>query len=75
MNDDAGHRIEAFMPSMDGYILNGNQVDRIVNNNNSRNFSGGVTINAYCPGLTVAQVADELGTAFYDAIRIPGRSL
>ena len=75
VNDDAGHRIEAFMPSMDGYILNGNQVDRIVNNNNSRNFSGGVTINAYCPGLTVAQVADELGAAFYDAIRIPGRSL
>ena len=75
INDDAGHRIEAFVPGQNGYILNGNQVDRIVNNNNSRNFSGGVTINAYCPGLTVAQVADELGTAFYDAIRIPGRSL
>ena len=75
INDDAGHRIEAFVPGQNGYILNGNQVDRIVNNNNSRNFSGGVTINAYCPGLTVAQVAEELGTAFYDAIRIPGRSL
>lgn len=73
VNDDAGHRPEMFIPNMNGYILNGNQVDRITNNlNNSRNFSGGIQIYVNSYGTNVAEVADELGAAFSQRIRMSG---
>lgn len=75
INDDAGHRIEAFVPGQNGYILNGNQVDRIVNNNNSRNISGGINLYVQSYGMNVAEVAEELAVAFNNAIRIPGNAL
>lgn len=74
VNDDAGRRTEMFIPSQNGYILNGNQTDRIVNNN-SRNFSGGINIYVNSYGMNVAEVADELGAAFNNKIRMSGAML
>lgn len=75
VNDDAGRRTEWFIPGQDGYILNGNQVDRITNNNNSRNFSGGINIYVNSYGMNVAEVADELGAAFSNKLRMSGAML
>ena len=75
VNDDAGRRTEWFIPSQNGYILNGNQTDKIVNNNNSSNFSGGINIYVNSYGMNVAEVADELGAAFQNKIRMSGAML
>lgn len=76
VNDDAGRRTEWFIPSQNGYILNGNQTDRIMNSvNNSRNFSGGINIYVNSYGMNVAEVADELGAAFNNRIRMSGAML
>lgn len=76
VNDDAGRRTEWFIPSQNGYILNGNQTDRIMNSvNNSRNFSGGIQIYVNSYGMNVAEVADELGAAFQQKIRMSGAML
>lgn len=76
VNDDAGHRPEIFVPSVNGYVLNGNQTDRIMNSvNNSRNFSGGIQIYVNSYGMNVAEVADELGAAFQQKIRMSGAML
>ena len=77
VNDDAGRRKEWFIPDQNGYILNGNQVDRMINsnNNNSRNFSGGIQIYVNSYGMDVNEVADELGAAFSNKIRMSGAML
>ena len=76
VNDDAGRRTEWFIPSQNGYVLNGNQTDRIMNSvNNSRNFSGGIQIYVNSYGMNVAEVADELGAAFQQKIRMSGAML
>ena len=75
VNDDAGRRSEWFVPSQNGYILNGNQTDRIVNNSSSQNFSGGIQIYVNSYGMNVAEVADELGAAFQQKIRMSGAML
>lgn len=74
VNDDAGHRTEWFVPNQDGYILNGNQTDRIVNNNNSRSV-GNVNIYVNSYGTNVAEVADELGAAMNRKLRMSGAIL
>jgi hypothetical protein len=71
VNDDAGHRSEWYIPNQDGYILNGNQTDRIVNNNNSRSV-GDVNIYVQSYGMNVAEVADELGAAMNRKLRMSG---
>ena len=71
VNDDAGRRTEWFIPAQNGYILNGNQTDRIVNNSSSQNFGSiNIYVNSY--GMSVAEVADELGTAFQNKLRMSG---
>ena len=76
VNDDAGRRSEWFIPAQNGYILNGNQTDRIMNSvNNSRNFSGGINIYVNSYGMNVAEVADELGAAFQNKMRMSGAML
>lgn len=75
VNDDAGRRTEWFIPAQNGYILNGNQTDRIVNNSNSQNFTGGINIYVSSYGMNVAEVADELGAAFQNRIRMSGAML
>ena len=74
VNDDAGRRSEWFIPNQNGYILNGNQTDRIVNNNNSRTM-GNVNIYVNSYGMNVAEVADELGQAFSQRLRMSGAML
>lgn len=74
VNDDAGHRDEWFVPSQNGYILNGNQTDRIVNNNNQRSV-GSVNIFVESHGMNIAEVADELGEAFTNRLRMSGSTL
>lgn len=71
VNDDAGRRTEYFIPNQDGYILNGNQTDRIINNNNSRSV-GEVNIFVQSYGMNVAEVADELGAAMNQKLRMSG---
>ena len=72
INDDAGRRTEMFIPSTNGYILNGNQTDKIINNSSSQNFSGGINIYVNSYGMNIAEVADELGAAFQNKIRMSG---
>ena len=74
VNDDAGHRTEWFIPGQNGYILNGNQTDRIINNNNSRSV-GDVNIYVNSYGTNVAEVADELGAAMNNKLRMSGAIL
>lgn len=71
VNDDAGHRVEAFIPSTDGYILNGNQVDRIVNNNNQRTV-GDVNVYVSSYGMDLTTVSEELGNAIQNKLRSSG---
>lgn len=71
VNDDAGHRVEAFIPSTDGYILNGNQVDRIVNNNNQRTV-GDVNVYVSSYGMDLTTVSEELGNAVQNKLRSSG---
>lgn len=76
VNDDAGHRLEGFIPLTDGIVTNGNQTEKIMNNiNNSRNISGGINLYVQSYGMNVAEVAEELAVAFNNAIRIPGNAL
>lgn len=76
VNDDAGHRDEWFIPNTNGYILNGDQVDRIVNNyNNSSNFSGGINVYANSYGMDLATVSEELGYAIQQKLRMSGARL
>lgn len=76
VNDDAGHRPEIFMPFTDGYVLNGNQTDKIMNNyNNSRNFSGGVQIYVQYSGQNVRAFADQLGQIFEEKTRMSGSTV
>lgn len=76
VNDDAGHRPEWFIPDVPGTILNGNQTERLMNNiSNTKNFSGGINIYVNSYGMNVAEVADELGAAFANKIRMSGAML
>ena len=75
VNDDAGHRNEFFIPNTNGYILNGNQTDRIINNSSSQNFSGGINIYVNSYGMNVAEVAEELGMAVQNKLRMSGAML
>lgn len=74
VNDDAGHRTEWYIPGQDGYILNGNQTDRIVNNNNSRSV-GNVNIYVNSYGTNAEEIADELGAAMNRKLRMSGAIL
>lgn len=74
VGDDAQNRPEIFVPNVDGRFLNGDQTERILNNisnNNSRNI-GDVNIYVQSYGMNVAEVADELGAAFQNKIRMSG---
>lgn len=78
VGDDAQNRPEIYIPNTDGRFLNGDQTERILNNisnNNSRNFSGGINIYVNSYGMNVAEVADELGAAFNNRIRMSGATL
>lgn len=78
VGDDAQRRPEIYIPNTDGRILNGDQTERILNNisnNNSRNFSGGINIYVNSYGMNVAEVANELGAAFNNRIRMSGATL
>ena len=78
VGDDAQYRPEIYIPNTDGRFLNGDQTERILNNisnNNSRNFSGGINIYVNSYGMNVAEVADELGAAFNNRIRMSGATL
>ena len=75
VNDDAGHRNEFFIPNTNGYILNGNQTERIINNSSSQNFSGGINVYVNSYGTNVAEVADELGQAIQNKLRMSGAML
>ena len=78
VGDDAQKRPEIYIPDTNGRFINGDQTERILNNisnNNSRNFSGGINIYVNSFGMNVAEVADELGAAFQNKIRMSGAML
>ena len=77
VNDNAGGQIEGFIPFTDGYVLNGNQVDRMINsnNNNSRNFNGGINIYVTSTALSVDDLANDLGEAMNRKLRMSGAIL
>ena len=62
-----------FIPNVDGYILNGNDTQRVINNstNNSRSYGDlNVYVNSY--GTDAATIADEIGAAVNRKLRISG---
>lgn len=73
VNDDHARRIEAFVPAVPGYILNGNDTQKVINNstNNSRSF-GDVNIYVSNYGGNIDQLADKLGQAVSQRRRIAG---
>ncbi|MBQ6519479.1 MAG: hypothetical protein IJI14_12215 [Anaerolineaceae bacterium] len=73
VNDDAGRRMEMFVPNVDGYILNGNDTQRVINNNtnNSRNY-GDLIVNVNSYGSDAASIADEIGAAVNRKLRMAG---
>ena len=73
INDDAGHRIEAYVPAQNGYILNGNQVDRIINNNKiNKNNVGDVIVNLSTPYVDPSSIAESLGVLLQQKLRMCG---
>lgn len=73
VNDDNGRRIETFVPNVDGYILNGNDTQRVINNstNNSKTYGDlNVYVNSY--GTDAASIADEIGAALNQKLRMAG---
>ena len=73
VNDDAGRRMEMFVPNVDGYILNGNDTQRVINNstNNSRTY-GDLIVNVNSYGSDAASIADEIGAALNQKLRMAG---
>lgn len=74
VNDDAGHRPEIFVPAVNGYILNGNQTDRIVNNSTSSTV-GDVNIYLNSFGADATSIANEIGIAVQQKLRMSGAML
>lgn len=73
VNDDHGLRQEMFIPSVPGYILDGNRTQSVVNNNSSTSNSYGninVYVNSY--GADAASIADEIGQAVNQRLRMAG---
>lgn len=73
VNDDHGLRQEMFIPSVPGYILDGNRTQSVVNNNSSTSNSYGninVYVNSY--GADAASIADEIGQAVSQRLRMAG---
>ena len=73
VNDDAARRKEFFIPYTNGYILNGNDTERIINNNtnNSRTY-GDTNVYINARGANAAEIADELGAAITQRRRMAG---
>ena len=73
VNDDFGRRREMFVPAMDGYILNGSDTQRVINNstNNSRTY-GDVNVYVTSYGADAASIADELGAEVSRKLRLSG---
>ena len=73
VNDDAARRKEFFIPYTNGYILNGNDTERIVNNNtnNSRTY-GDTNVYITSTGANAAAIADEIGAAVNQRRRMAG---
>lgn len=73
VNDDHGRRKEMFVPYVDGYILNGNDTQRVINNstNNSRTYGDmHIYVNSY--GTDAASIADEIGAELNRRLRMSG---
>lgn len=73
VNDDHGRNTEMFIPAVNGYILNGNDTQRVINNttNNSRNYGDlNVYVNSY--GADAVSIADEIGVALNQKLRMAG---
>lgn len=75
VNDDAGHRTEMFVPSVPGTILNGNQVDKIINNNNNSRTVGDVNIYMTSTGANASAIADQIGFEVQKRLRMSGANL
>lgn len=75
VNDDAGHRTELFVPSVDGTILNGNTTDKIINNNNNSRTVGNVIVNLYTSSNNPVSMAEELGAEVQKRLRMSGAYL
>lgn len=73
VNDDHGRRVETFIPAVNGYILNGQDTQRVINNstNNSRTYGDvNVYVNSY--GTDAATIAEEIGAEVNRKLRMAG---
>lgn len=74
VNDDHGRRNELFIPSVSGYILNGSDTERVINNtstNNSQTYGDTyVYVNSY--GTNAVAIADEIGLEVSQRLRMSG---
>lgn len=73
VNDDHGRRTEMFVPAVNGFILNGQDTQRVINNstNNSRTYGDvNVYVNSY--GTDAATIAEEIGAEVNRKLRMAG---
>ena len=75
VNDDAGHRTEMFVPNVNGYILNGNDTQKVINNTNNSRTYGALNVYVTSYGTDAASIAEELGAAVNQKLRMAGSCL
>lgn len=72
VNDDHGIRKEMFIPSVQGYILDGNQTQSIINNSTDNHSVGDVNVYVTSYGTNAAAIADEIGQEVNKRLRMSG---
>lgn len=60
-----------FVPAVDGYILNGSDTQRVVNNSDSHNV-GAVNVYVTSYGTDAGSIAEEIGAAVQRKMRYSG---
>ena len=72
VNDDHGLRKEMFIPSVSGYILDGNQTQNVINNSTDNHSVGDVNVYVTSYGTNAAAIADEIGQEVNKRLRMSG---
>jgi hypothetical protein len=75
VGDDAQRRPEIFVPDTNGTILNGDQTERVLNNINNSRTVGDVNIYLNSYGADATSIANEIGIAVQQKLRMSGAML
>jgi hypothetical protein len=75
VGDDAQRRPEIFVPDTNGTILSGDQTERVLNNINNSRTVGDVNIYLNSYGTDATSIANEIGIAVQQKLRMSGAML